>query len=122
MAANYRQGVSSLTQPSFIATATDYSTQMAREERFQNELNEAKEEARTAREIARELQDQMKFMQQEQEEARMARKIARELQNQMKLMQQQLATMMEHQRADTSTGKSQLHPYYDEAHDDQPLL
>jgi len=30
----------------------------------------------------------MKFMQQEQEEARMAREIARELQNQTKLMQQ----------------------------------
>ena len=55
LVANYRQGVSSLTQPSFVATATDYSTQMAREERFQNELNKAKEEARTTREIAREL-------------------------------------------------------------------
>jgi len=117
LAANYREGVSSLTQPSFIATATDYSTQMAREEQFQNELNEAKEEARTTREIARELQDQMKFMQQEQEEARMAREIARELQNRMKLMQQQPAIMMERQRADTSTGTSQVHPHYDEAHD-----
>jgi len=82
LVANYRQGVSSLIQPSFVATATDYSTQMAREERFQNELNEAKE--------------------------------------QMKLMQQQLAAMMESQRADTSTGTSQVHPLYDEAHDDQP--
>ena len=55
LAANYCQGVSALTQSSFIATAIDYSTQMAREERFQNKLNEAKEEARTTREIAREL-------------------------------------------------------------------
>jgi len=29
LAVNYRQGESSLTQSSFIATATDYSTQMA---------------------------------------------------------------------------------------------
>jgi len=95
---------------------------MAREEQFQNELNKAKEETRTTREIVRELHDQMKFMQQEQKEARMAREIARELQDQMKLMQQQLATMMERQHADTSTGTSQVHPHYDEAHDHQPLL
>jgi len=47
----------------------------------------------------------------------MAREIARELQNQMKLMQQQLATMMERQHADASTGTSQVHPHYDQAHD-----
>jgi len=51
----------------------------------------------------------------------MAREIARELQNQMKLMQQQLATMMEHQRPDTSTGTSQVQPHYDEAHDHHPF-
>ena len=51
LVANYRQRVSSLTQSSFVVTATDYSTQMAREERFQNKLNESKEEK-----IARELQ------------------------------------------------------------------
>ena len=43
------------------------------------------------------------------------------VQDQMKLIQQQLATMMERQRADTSTGTSQVHPHCDEAHDDQPL-
>jgi len=64
----------------------------------------------------------MKFMHKKQEEARMAREIARELQDQMKLMQQQLANMMERHCANTSTGTSQVHPYYDEAHDDQPLL
>jgi len=39
----------------------------------------------------------------------------------MKLMQQQFVTMMERQRADTSTGTSQVHPHYDKADDDQPL-
>jgi len=36
-------------------------------------------------------------------------------------MQQQRATKRERQRADTSTGTSQVHPHYDKAHDDQPL-
>jgi len=34
-------------------------------------------------------------------------------------MQQQLA--MERQCADTSTSTSQVHPHYDETHDNQPL-
>jgi len=39
----------------------------------------------------------------------------------MKLMQLRLDTMMERQRAYTSTGTSQVHPHHDEADDDQPF-
>ena len=60
------------------------------------------------------------------EEARMTKEIAKQLQDQFQnhlehIVQQQLVIMMERQRADTSTGTSQVHPHYDEAHDDQPL-
>jgi len=51
LAANYHQGVSSPIQLSFVASATNYSTHVAFEERLQNEVNEAKEEARTTKEI-----------------------------------------------------------------------
>ena len=89
LAANYCQGMSSLTQSSFVASTTDYSAHVAQEERLQNEVNEGKEEARTTK-----------------EETRMTKEIARQLQDHVKLMQQQLATMMERQLANTLTSTS----------------
>jgi len=49
LAANYRQGVSSLTQPSSFASVSNFSVQTGREEEMARGIVQAKEQARKAK-------------------------------------------------------------------------
>jgi len=117
-AANYHQGVSSLTQPSSFASASDFSVYTAREEEMDREIVQAKEEVRTKIEQARTTTEQARTVSE-----KMVTAIARvhQLDDNLRMIKEQLVAMMERQHGDASTSTSQIHPHYAEDDDHHPL-
>ena len=110
LAANYRQGVSFLTQPSSFASVDSFSFQAEREE-ITCEIIQSKEQARKVEEEANMAIEQFVTTNTK----------LRQMEDDLRMVKEQLAAMMDRQRGDASTGTSQVHPDYEEDDDHHPL-
>ncbi|XP_068495492.1 uncharacterized protein [Phaseolus vulgaris] len=87
LAANFRHGALSLTQPSVLASTIDRDEQFAQNSQLRHQILEATERANQANQRTAELKETVR------------------------LMQQQLAMMMERYVADTPIDTSEVHPH-----------
>jgi len=93
LSANIRHGVSSITQPNILPSSIDYITENEQLRRKVMETNQ----------IVNQINQNVAI-----------------LMDRIQMLEQKLATMERHQ-PDTSTSTSQVHPYYAEQFDDQPV-
>jgi len=100
LSANIRHGVSSMTQPNILPSSIDYITE---NEQLRRKVMEANQVVNQSNQVANQTNQNVAM-----------------LMDKIQMLEQKLATMERHQ-PDTSTGTSQVHPYYDEQFDDQPV-
>jgi len=84
LAANYRQGVSSLTQPSSLASTENFSVQTEREE-MAREIIQAKEQARKTEEQAKTVTKQFVI----------ANTKLRQMEDDLRMVKEQLTVMID---------------------------
>jgi len=97
LAANFRHGVSSLTQPDVLTCSIDHDDHLAEKAQCRNQILEANAKVDKV--------DQRR----------------KQLEETLRLMQQQVDMMMEKHVANTSTSTNQVHPNYVEDFDEHHL-